>query len=264
MRNGSARRIRRGERFAQESYDTIVATLEPDTVLVGSSLVVGRSARPGKAEVPLATVHLSPSIRSSMAPPKLPGLFMPKRMPIWLRRKLWAFGDRFMIDPFVCPPLNAHAPSSDAAGLALLNGWWNSPQLVIGLFPDWFGPKQLDWPAQTKLTGFPLFDERGSRAAPCDAERFLETGPRADRLHARFCVLHGRSSSKRRPTRADDCGGAGFFCRDMLSTSPADLPDGVIHVPYAPFSELLPRCCGLVASWWDRNDGAGTARARRS
>jgi UDP:flavonoid glycosyltransferase YjiC (YdhE family) len=27
---------------------------------------------------------------------------------------------------------------------------------------------------------------------------------------------------------------------------PPDLPPGVIHVPYAPFSELLPRCAALV------------------
>ena len=27
---------------------------------------------------------------------------------------------------------------------------------------------------------------------------------------------------------------------------PATLPPGVIHVPYAPFSELLPRCAALV------------------
>jgi UDP:flavonoid glycosyltransferase YjiC (YdhE family) len=27
---------------------------------------------------------------------------------------------------------------------------------------------------------------------------------------------------------------------------PADLPPGVLHVPYAPFSDLLPRCAAIV------------------
>ena len=31
--------------------------------------------------------------------------------------------------------------------------WWNSPQLVLALFPEWFAPPQADWPAQTRKTG---------------------------------------------------------------------------------------------------------------
>src|SRR6185436_2126361 len=34
--------------------------------------------------------------------------------------------------------------------------WWFSPQLLIGMFPEWFGQPQPDWPSQVKLAGFPL------------------------------------------------------------------------------------------------------------
>ena len=42
--------------------------------------------------------------------------------------------------------------------------WIHSPQRVIGLFPDWFGVPQSDWPASLRLTGFPLFDDSDHRA----------------------------------------------------------------------------------------------------
>ena len=36
--------------------------------------------------------------------------------------------------------------------------WWLSPQLVLGMFPDWYAPPQPDWPPQIRLTGFPRYD----------------------------------------------------------------------------------------------------------
>ena len=54
--------------------------------------------------------------------------------------------------------------------------WWHAPQRVIGLFPDWFAPPQPDWPGQTALTGFPLFDEGGVGPVSPEIGRYLDTG----------------------------------------------------------------------------------------
>ena len=41
-----------------------------------------------------------------------------------------------------------------------MDQWWHSPQCVLGLWPEWFGPIVPDWPGQTRLCGFPLYDEK--------------------------------------------------------------------------------------------------------
>ena len=52
--------------------------------------------------------------------------------------------------------------------------WLPSPQLVVALFPEWFASKQPDWPAQTRLTGFPLFDEPDLSPISPELSRFLD------------------------------------------------------------------------------------------
>ena len=54
--------------------------------------------------------------------------------------------------------------------------WWHAPQRAIGLFPDWFAPPQPDWPAQTALTDFPLFDEGDVGPVSQEIGRYLDAG----------------------------------------------------------------------------------------
>ena len=230
-------------------YDAITARLEPDTVVIASSLG-GLAARVAqdKHRMPLATVHLSPSIfRSSVAPPRLPGLFMPSWMPLWVRRAMWRTGDRLLLDPVVGPPINALRAELGLPPVKnLLDQWWHSPDLVIGLFPEWFAPIASDWPAQTVLTGFPLFDERGHEPLPESLERFLAAGAPPVAFTPGSAMVHGHDFFR---AAADACargGLRGILLSRHASHIPTDLPAGVIHVPYAPFSELLPRCAALV------------------
>ena len=47
---------------------------------------------------------------------------------------------------------------------------------LIGMFPDWFGPPQPDWPPQTVLTGFPLWDRGHLESVPEELAQFLAAG----------------------------------------------------------------------------------------
>ena len=38
----------------------------------------------------------------------------------------------------------------------LLKDWWLSPDLALGMFPDWYSVPTCDVPKQMVLTGFPL------------------------------------------------------------------------------------------------------------
>ena len=77
----------------------------------------------------------------------------------------------------------------------ILNTWWNSPDRVIGLFPDWFAQPQDDWPAQARLTGFPRYDE--SDTAPLDPglDAFLAAGPPPVAFTPGSAMYHGHRFS---------------------------------------------------------------------
>ncbi|MBV9122709.1 MAG: glycosyltransferase, partial [Planctomycetes bacterium] len=53
----------------------------------------------------------------------------------------------------------------------------HSPTLVLALFSKLLAGKQPDWPPQTVVTGFPLYDQNEGTGLPPALRRFLEDGP---------------------------------------------------------------------------------------
>lgn len=140
----------------------------------------------------------------------------------------------------------------------------HAPRLVLALFSELLGPRQADWPAQTRITGFPFYDrETADAGLPGELARFLDDGPppivftlgssavmaagdfyeqsaaAAGRLGKRAVLLIGRDP-RNQPTRP--------------------LPPGIAAFDYAPYSELFPRAAAIV-----HQGGVGTtAQAMRS
>ena len=53
-----------------------------------------------------------------------------------------------MVDRLLAPPVNAMlAEHSLPPVKGILDEWWLSPQLVLGLFPEWFAKPPPDWPS---------------------------------------------------------------------------------------------------------------------
>src|SRR5262249_5379588 len=52
----------------------------------------------------------------------------------------------------------------------------HSSLLHLALFSKWLADKQVDWPAQTLVTGFPWFDADGDAELPSKLARFLDDG----------------------------------------------------------------------------------------
>ena len=144
----------------RESYEAIKAISQrgPMVVVAPGMSFAARIARE-TLPIRLATIHLEPmKFRSVHRSPKLPPLILPDWMPKFAKALQYWGADRFALDRLLARPTNKFrrelgltAPVS-----RLLNGWWNSPDLVLGLFPDWFSPPQRDWPKPTSLTGFPI------------------------------------------------------------------------------------------------------------
>jgi rhamnosyltransferase subunit B len=243
----------------RETYDAVANNYVPgETVVVASSLAFAARIAQDKLNIPMATVHLSPAqFRSYIDPAKLPGMFMPRWLPMWMKKQMWAFGDRFVIDKLMAPGINQFRSEIGLPAVSgILREFWNSPQRVIGLFPAWFGNPQSDWPAQSICTGFPRYDESDTHAPDPELEKFLHAGeppivftPGSAMYHAHRFFLASVEACKRLNLR-------GILMTRHADQIPPNLPRTIRHFSYAPFSQLLPLAAALV-----HHGGIGTSAA---
>jgi UDP:flavonoid glycosyltransferase YjiC (YdhE family) len=231
-------------------YDVAAAYMQghPEGVVVGSSLCLGARVAQDKLKFPMATVHLSPALlRSAIDTPKFPGLFLPQWLPPAVRAGIFWVGDRLAVDPIVCPELNRFRASKGLEAIHRpLYRWWHSPDRVIGLWPDWYAAPQRDWPEQTVLAGFPLFDEKGFEPLPAKLVEFLKAGEKPIAFTPGSAMWRGDSFFAASAEACRILGKRGVLLSRHSDHIPRQLPAGVIHVEYAPFSELLPHVAALV------------------
>ncbi|HVT91027.1 MAG TPA: nucleotide disphospho-sugar-binding domain-containing protein [Tepidisphaeraceae bacterium] len=234
----------------EQAYQTIADRYVPEkTVVVASSLGLGARIAQEKFNIPTATVHIQPAvIRTVYDNPKLPGLFMPRWFPKWFKRKMWQFGDRVLIDRKLAKPINEFRAK---VGLTqpvsgILKDWWNSPQLMLGLWPDWYAPMQPDWPPQLRLVGFPLYDETGIVGISDDLNQWLGAGDAPIAFTPGSAMIQGASFFADSVQACLNLKRRGILLTRHADQIPKDLPPSVKHVDYVPFKLLLPRCAALV------------------
>ncbi len=223
-----------------------------DTVVLASCLGIGPRLAQEKLGVPLITVHLQPAVLwSGYESPTLPGFSWHPLIPRWMRNAIFALGEKYVIDRAACPPTNAFRAELGLAPMRRTTRWWVSPECVLCLFPEWYAPPQPDWPANTVLTDFPLWDERGVTETPADLQAFLDDAS-PGRDAAPIVFTPGSAMRFGKPffaAAADACrrlNRRGLLLSRFKEHIPAELPDGVRHFPYAPFSQVLPRAAAIV------------------
>jgi rhamnosyltransferase subunit B len=221
-----------------------------ETVLVASSLALAARVAQEKLAVPLATVHLQPTaFRSAHETPELlPWLFACPWLRVPGKRLLDWLVDALLLDPLFSPEINALR-----AGLGLgrirrpLYRWWHSPQCVLGLFPEWFAPPQPDWPPHTRLTGFPLYDDGEHGELPKEIEDFLSKGDAPVVFTPGSAMRHGQQFFAESVAACQLVGRRGLLLTRFRDQVPDNLPEGIRHCDYLPFSRVLPRAAALVS-----------------
>lgn len=243
-----------------EAFAVTAALSQPrDTVLVGSSLSWGLRLVQEHNGLPAATVHLSPiCLQSASGPSVLPGVGDLSWLPAWAVRALQSGAEQLFVDRWVAPRLNRVRAGLGLAPVhRVLSRWMHSPDLVVGAWPDWFAPPQPDWPAQTRTCGFPLFHESShsdsARLDP-DLEAFLGAGPAPVGITPGSAMAHGAAFFAKAAAACAALGKRALLISPFREQLPAVLPAGALHVPYAPFSVLLPRLSALV-----HHGGIGTS-----
>ncbi len=154
--------------------------------------------------------------------------------------------ERWVIDRTICPTLNQWRIELGLAPVRRVTRWWHSPWCVACLFPEWFATVQPDWPDNLIQTSFPLWDEATDEPLPVPLAAFLSAGDAPIAFTPGSANVFGREFFAAACAACDRLGRRGLLLTRFAEHLPAQLPRSVLHVPYAPFSQLLPRCAALV------------------
>jgi UDP:flavonoid glycosyltransferase YjiC (YdhE family) len=250
-----------GGRFIGRQVDLLAElTRDPEAVLVASPFILAARIVQEKLACRLASIALMPwMIPSVFEPPVLPGLTLPRRAPRWVGHLYWRLID-VTGDLLAGRAFNRVRASLGLKPVHRMFQWWLSPDLAVGLFPDWYAPPQADWPPQLRLAGFPEFDGHARAELPAEVRAFCDAGspPIAFTLGTAMQFATGFFRSA-----IEACGLLGR--RGILLTKypqqlPASLPPFINPCRFAPFRDLLPLCAAVV-----HHGGIGTtARALAS
>jgi rhamnosyltransferase subunit B len=235
-----------------EVFRLIERHADRQTVIAFSTLSLGARIAQEKLKIPAASVHLQPGVfRTSGEQGMFGNVRLAAAHPKWLKRALFRLADVLILDRNLKRPLNAMRARLGLAPVGrIMDRWLHSPQLVIGFFPPWFAAPQPDWPDNTHLVGFPLWDADAGDADVAarleEAMAFLDAGapPVVFTPGSAGSTMHGFfvesvAAARRSGVRA-------MLITNFPQQVPANLPPGIRAFGYLPFSQVLPRASLLV------------------
>ena len=216
-----------------------------ESVMVANPGVLAARLVQERLGCPTASLLLQPGlIPSSAAPPEMPGgLTIPPWLPRPLRRLYW-LAVNAAANVLTGRPLNR---VRSGLRLPLVRGlfrWWLSPELVIGLFPEWYAAPQPDWPPQLRLAGFGRFDG-DTQPLPTDVREFCEIGSRPLAFTFGTGMTHAAGFFRAAIAVCKDLGSRGLLITKYPELIPANLPVSIRYCRFAPFRQLLPICAAV-------------------
>lgn len=223
-----------------------------ETLLVSHPLdFAARVFRDLHPSVPHASTLLAPmAVRTPKQPARLTSWWYEARWPPQLVNLQFRIADTLFVDRWLGNPLNAFRKKIGLPAIKHpLAKWYLSPDLVLGLFPDWFAPPASMLPAQMRCTGFPLED--ASREMDADQTDWLDgiLSP-FDSPPVVFAPGTANTQAKHYFKCAiqacESVGCNGLLLTEHASQLPSQLPKNVRHESYVPFRSLLPRCRGIA------------------
>ncbi len=236
--------------FAAKSVEPYLAAIEScgkvDLMLAPVTAFAGRLARE-KHGTPLITVHLQPAVFLSVHETPLlhPMMSLLRRMPVWFKRALFSLPNP--VDIFVMPTVRRLCQQYGVKPpRSLWREWWDSPDGVLALFPEWFAKPQPDWPANLLQWTFPLEDLAKEQPLSNELQAFLAAGERpivftpgsANVQASRFFAVAAEAVQR--------SGCRAVFVTREPKQVPLNLPANILTVNYAPFSTLLKHAAAFV------------------
>lgn len=246
----------------REIYEIVADTYKPgETLVISGALGFGARIAHEKLGVPLVTTILQPMMfRSVHETARYDWFPFSARMPRFAKHAVFRAADLYA-DRLAGPATNSFRKELGLPPVKrIFHDWWMSPQLVIGLFPEWYGPLQPDWPPNTVLTGFPMYDESDTAVIPAEARDFLDNGDPPLVFTPGTAMRFGRKFFEASVEACRLLGRRGVLLSKFREQIPERLPPGVAHFDYLPLGGVLPRAAAMI-----HHGGMGTlAQALRA
>lgn len=226
----------------------IIEKFDPtETVVVSSLFMFGARIAHERLKIPLVTVQLQPSsFWSVYNPPVIAAFPLPTWIPLSFKRLIFNITDR-MLDNMLAPGINkVRAELGLPQVQHIFSKWMHSSQRIIGLFPDWFAAPAQDWPENTYLTGFILFDRSNKIVLSKEVMDFLNAGDPPIVFTPGTAMHHGGQFFKASVEACQLIGKRAILLTTYQEQVPEQLPEGIAHFDYLPLSALLPHVAALV------------------
>jgi UDP:flavonoid glycosyltransferase YjiC (YdhE family) len=229
----------------------------PDGVVVAASLDFVSRAMQDKHGLRVVSIHLQPAMMRSIHTMPTNGRFNMSRLPTFIKRFGWKFIDWLLLDRFAGPIANNQREKLGLPPVKhIFGGYVHSPLLSIGLWPEWFGPRQPDWPGQFRLTNFPLFDVAEAQPVSAEVNDFLNSGEPPVVFTPGSAMVRGHEFFAVAAQACLQIGRRAVLLTRHAEQIPRDLPRTIRHFSFAPLTKILSRCAALV-----HHGGVGTMSA---
>ncbi len=247
----------------RDSYEDIVAASEGADLIVSHPITFGAPMAAERLQLPWVATVLAPlsffSVHDFPVVPNAPQAIVLRHLGPWTGRLIMKMA-RKITAPWVAPVRAFRAslglpPSGDP----LYEGQF-SPHGNLALFSRLLGAEQRDWPAKTRVTGFPFFN----RAIPMPAElsAFLDAGepPLVFTLGSAAVSAAGNFYDESAKAAAALNRRAVLLVGRHPENIPKQLPSTIIAIDSAPHDQLFPRAAAVI-----HQGGVGTTgQAMRS
>lgn len=240
-------------KWSERYLDAVGGLGKVDLIMAPLTAFGARMARE-KHGIPLITVHLQPMVFvSAFETPFLhPWFGWFRALPVCVKKFVLALPNP--IDLMALPGIRkicaAHGISPPKS---LWREWWDSPDGVMALFPEWFGKPQPDWPANLLQWDFPMEDLGAEIPMQKKLEGFLAAGekpvvftPGSANVQAEKFFASATEAVKRLGIRA-------VFVTRMGNQIPSGMEGKILQVDFVPFSKLLGHASAFV-----HHGGVGT------
>jgi rhamnosyltransferase subunit B len=236
----------------RESYKDTLAAAEGTDLLVSNIATLATGIVAEQKGTPwVSAMHIPTLFFSAFDPPLIPGFPGFSKGLRGLGPNFWGPFGRSVnrVASVLARPwhlLRKEIGLPRARGFNPLTESW-SPVLHLALFSRCLADKQIDWPAQTHVTGFPGFDAEDAAGLPRTLARFLDDGEPPLVFTLGTVVVADAGLFYQQSAAAAKLLGrrAVLLVKNPRAILP-ELPEGVVAFDYAPFSLLFPRVAAIV------------------
>jgi len=243
-------RLLREEIFGsvRETYtDLLEATSGADLLVVGELLYVAPLVAKTRS-IPWTTAILSPSSFLSEDPGVLAPVAWMHRLNVFSslpHRLMLAIGRR-ITQRWATPLAELRRELGLPDGPSPVFEGKFSQDLVLALFPEFFASPQKDWPASVAQTGFPFFEQAGDPKVREGLRAFLDRGKPPIAFTLGSSVVHFADDFYHQAAKTASSLGMRAILLVGNNEPPAQLPDSILAIQYAPLSWIFPRAAIAV------------------